>query len=177
MSQNTTVTAKVVSASTFATLCDLNESVHHAVKIAMTDVGQKLTFSDDFSKCGKEDYKNIHQALRTLISAKRQAMWEEEVAEIRAGIQGITSTYMNAKREEKAEYDSIPAQHRKFLAPFPTSLSVPVSDFTALFPKGTTIEQMVARCKELSHTVVKLESGYVIKVAFEPASDTTAKAA
>jgi len=177
MNQNTSndTSVKVINSAREDELLSLLRTLHGKVLTCLTEVGAKPTFPEDFSKCGNEDYKNIHQASRALISGARKARWEKEVAGIRTGLKSVIDTYMVAQRAEKADYDAIPAQHRKFLAPFPTSFSIPFSALTSAFPQGTTPEQMVARCKELSHTVVKGENGYALKVAFVPATTNTDK--
>jgi len=174
MSQTTNNVA-VVSDITFEDLLDLNRTIHHKVKEACAQVGQKPTFAEDFGKCTNEDFKNVHQTLRTLISAKKKAMWEEEVKEIKAGIDSVVATHMENQRVRKARYDAI--TDREFLAPFPTSFNLSFILLKPAFAQGTTPEQMVIRCKELGHTVVKTGDEYALKIAFVAAPDSEAKAA
>lgn len=172
MSQNNTTSdksVKVISGAREEELLAIFRTLHGKVLTALQEVGEKPTFEQDFAKCGNEDYKNLHQQSRILVSAARKARWEEEVREIRTGIAGVINTHMLAQREEKAQYDAIPAQHRKFLAPFPTSFTIALSALTPAFPKGTSEGDMVKRCKELSYNVVKVGEGLALRVQFVPA--------
>lgn len=171
MNQNTNsdTSVKVISNTTENDLLALFRTLHSKVLNGLQEVGKSPTFNADFGKCTNEDYKEIHQAARALISGARKARWEEEVKGIRAGLLKVVDSHMVNQRKEKAEYDAIPAQHRKFLAPFPTSFAIPLSACVGAFPQGTTPEQMVARCKELGYTVAKGEKEFSLKVAFVPA--------
>lgn len=171
MSQNTNndSSVKVINVSTENDLLALFRTLHGKTLDGLKEVGKAPTFNQDFSKCTNEDYKEVHQAARALIGGARKARWEKEVAGIREGIKAVINTHMDTQRKEKAEYDAIPAQHRKFLAPFPTAFAVPLSACVDAFAKGTTTEQMVARCKELGYTVAKVGESFALKVAFVPA--------
>jgi len=178
MNQNTSndSSVKVISSGTEKDLLALFVSLHGKVLNGLQEVGKTPTFSTDFSKCTNEDYKEIHQAARALISGARKARWEEEVKGIRNGLKKVVDTYMETQRKEKSEYDAIPAQHRKFLAPFPTAFAIPLSACSPAFAQGTTPEQMVARCKELGYTVAKVGESFALKVAFVPAPTPAPKA-
>jgi len=188
MNQNTTSdksekSVKVISGARESELLAIFRTLHGKVLVALQEVGEKPTFEQDFGKCTNEDYKNLHQQSRVLVSAARKARWEEEVREVRAGIASVINTHMLAQRGEKADYDAIPAQHRKFLAPFPTSFTIALSALTSAFPAGTNEGDMVKRCKELSYNIVKVGESLAIRVQFVPAptseqkSDSDTKAA
>lgn len=171
MNQNTSndSSVKVISNTTENDLLALFRTLHGKTLDGLKEVGKSPTFNQDFTKCTNEDYKEIHQAARALIGGARKARWEKEVAGIRTGLTKVVDTYMAVQRGEKKEYDAIPAAHRKFLAPFPTSFAIPLTACTSAFPQGTTSEQMVARCKELGYTVAKVGESFSLKVAFVPA--------
>lgn len=178
MNQNTNndSSVKVISDAREEELVGMLRTLHSKVMTALTEVGQKPTFPEDFGKCGNEDYKNIHQASRTLISAKRKARWEEEVRGIREGINVVVGAALSKKGAQYAQFLTLDEELRQSIR-FDHNVLIPFTSLTSAFPKGTTPEQMVARCKELSHTVVKGETGYSIKVAFAPPapkSDTKA---
>lgn len=179
MNQNTTSdsSVKVISDATESELVSIMRTLHHKVLNALTEVGQKPTFNEDFSKCVGEDYKNIHQAQRTLIGAARKARWEAEVKGIREGINVVVSAALSKKGAQYAQFLTLDEELRQSIR-FDFNVCIPLTSLSAAFPKGTTPEQMVLRCKELSHTLVKGENGYSIKVAFAPpAPKSDAKAA
>lgn len=182
MSNETTKSVTVVNVINAARedeLLSLLRTLHGKVLTCLTEVGQKPTFPEDFTKCGNEDYKNIHQASRTLISAARKARWESEVKAIREGINVVIGAAMSKKGAQYAQFLTLDAELRSSIR-FDHNVSIPFSALVGAFPTGTTPEQMVARCKELSHTVVKGENGYALKVAFAPEapkSDAQPKAA
>lgn len=169
MNQNTSndTSVKVISSNTEEEILSIFRTLHGKVLNALQEVGKKPTFNADFSKCGGEDYKELHQASRVLIHSARKARWEEEVKGIRSGLAKVVDTYMSEQRARKARYDAI--VDREFLAPFPTSFPIPLSACASAFPQGTTPEQMVVRCKELGYTVAKGEKEFTLKVAFVPA--------
>jgi hypothetical protein len=161
---------KVINAAREEELLGMLRTLHGKVLTCLTEVGQKPTFPEDFSKCVNEDYKNIHQASRTLISAARKARWEQEVAGIREGINVVVSAAMSKKGAQYAQFLTLDADLRASIK-FDHNVVIPFSAIASAFAQGTTPEQMVNRCKELSYTVVKLETGYAIKCAFTPKSD------
>lgn len=172
MSQNATksdTSVKVINAAREEEIVNLFRTLHGKVLTALADVGVKPTFEQDFAKCTNEDYKNMHQQGRILLSDARKARWEEEVREIRTGIAGVIDTHMVAQHGKKSRYDAIPAESREFLAPFPTSFTIPLSSLTSAFPQGTNEGDMVKRCKELSHNVIKVGEALCLKVQFVPA--------
>jgi hypothetical protein len=181
MNQNTSnaTVANVVSDAREEELLGMMRTLHGKVLVALQEVGQKPTFEQEFGKCGSEDYKNIHQACRTLISAKRKARWEAEVKGIREGINVVVSAAISKKGAQYAQFLTLDEELRASVR-FDHNVIIPLTSIASAFPKGTTEEQMVARCKELSHTVAKGEKGYFLKVAFAPPApktDTATKAA
>ncbi len=170
---------KVISENTESELLACLRTLHHKVLGALTEVGQKPTFPEEFAKCGNEDYKNIHQAQRTLISAARKARWEKEVASIREGINVVVGAALSKKGAQYAQFLTLDEELRSSIK-FDHNVVIPLSALASAFAQGTTPEQMVVRCKELGFTVVKGETSYSIKVAFAPPApkaDTAAKAA
>lgn len=176
MSNDTTKSAAVISNAREEELVSLLRTLHGKVLTCLTEVGQKPTFPEDFSKCGNEDYKNIHQASRTLISAARKARWEKEVEGIREGINVVVSAAMSKKGAQYAQFLTLDADLRASIK-FDHNVVIPFASIASAFPTGTTPEQMVTRCKELSHTVVKVENGYAIKCAFTPPAPKSDKVA
>lgn len=158
---------KVINAQQESDILGLFRTLHSKVLTALVDVGVKPTFEQDFGKCTNEDYKNLHQQARILVSDARKARWEEEVREIRTNIANVVNGAMEEQRVRKARYDAI--VDREFLAPFPTSFSIAFDALTSAFAQGTTPEQMVSRCKELGYTVSKGEKGYALRIQFVPA--------
>jgi hypothetical protein len=173
MSNETTKSVAVVSDARFTDIDNIFRTLHGKVLVALQEVGQKPTFPENYGECGNDDYKNLHQQARILLSAKRKAVWEEEVKEIRAGIASVIDTYMNAQRAEKSEYDAMvagsPEKFRKHIAPFPTSFTIPLASLTCAFTSGTNEGEIVRRCKELSHIVVKVGESLALRVQFVPA--------
>ena len=175
MNQNTKSdkSVKVINAQQESNILGIFRTLHSKVLTALVDVGVKPTFEQEFGKCTNEDYKNLHQQARILVSDARKARWEEEVREIRTGIANVVNGAMEEQRVRKARYDAI--QDREFLAPFPTSFTIPFTALASAFAQGTTAEQMVSRCKELGHTVVKSGEAYALRVQFVPAPTSADK--
>lgn len=182
MSQNTTksdTSVKVISAAREEEIVSIFRTLHSKVLTALTEVGQKPTFPEEFAKCTNEDYKNLHQASRVLISAARKSRWEEEVKGIREGINVVIGAAMSKKGAQYAQFLTLDAELRASVK-FDHNVVIPLTSCASAFAQGTTEEQMVARCKELSHTVFKGEKGYFLKLTFAPAApktDTATKAA
>jgi hypothetical protein len=95
------------------------------------------TFNQDFAKCGPEDYKNIHIMAKGCLGAKVGDREAKRVAPLVSGLVNLRDTYNQRQRAEKSEYDAIPAQHRKFLAPFPTTFTIPASEVAKVWPTNT----------------------------------------
>lgn len=164
---------KVINAQQESDILGLFRTLHSKVLTALVDVGVKPTFEQDFGKCTNEDYKNLHQQARILVSDARKARWEEEVREIRTGIANVVNKAMEEQRVRKARYDAI--EDREFLAPFPTSFTIALSSLTSAFTAGTSETDMVKRCKELSYNVVKVGEAFAIRVQFVPAPTSEQK--
>lgn len=173
MSENNTSavkSVKVISDARNEEILGIFRTLHGKVLTALQEVGVKPTFNDNFDKCGTEDYKNLHQQSRVLISAHKQAKWEARIAGIRAGVQGVINTHMSTQRKEKADYDAIPAQHRKFLAPFPTAFQVPVSEMVGAWPQDTSIAVIRKDLEDMGFKVLRVsDDSLAVKVAFVPA--------
>lgn len=152
MSQkNTTAPSvvKVVSDKREEELLSYMSSLHGKMLTILQEVGVEPKFPKEFAACKGEDYKNMHHQMRILIEAKDKAKWDTYVSSLEAGIMGVINTHMDAAHAKKARYDAIPADAREFLAPFPNTIKIPVSEFVPHFPKGKTLEQVVAEMTKL----------------------------
>jgi len=120
--------------------------LHHVIMQHVSDtkdarVLAKHEIPAKFEECGRTAYKSIAVVAQGLLSAKEDA---EEKARLTAQLDGIAAlrtTYNNAQRAEKKEYDamvaSVPEKFRKSIAPFPSTFTVPGTEVAKLWPEGT----------------------------------------
>ena len=182
-----TSTVKVITDAREEEILSLYRTLHGKVLTCLTDVGIKPTFNDDFSKCGAEDYKNLHHQSRTLLSAKRKDSTDKRIAGMRLAIQHTVDTHIVAARAAKAQIDALPAEVRKFMPAFPTNVKLALSDIRACFPKDATDAQVFGDLTYMGYKVTDLTDKGVVIVPFvaeepkseeaAPASGETAKAA
>lgn len=128
-------------------------SLHGKMLTILQGVGIKPTFNDKFADCTNEDYKNLHQQSRVLLSAKAKAKWESYIGDIASKVQGVIDTHMEAARGRKAKYlamcENTPDDMKAFIAPFPTTFKVPVSALVGCWPQGTPESQVVVELDKL----------------------------
>jgi len=180
MSNDTTNTAKSsavvvkpISDDMETRLSDIGRQLHHTTLLALTECGIKPTFSDKYETCGAEDLKNLHQQFRALLSEKKRIRRENRVAGIRAAIQGVVDTYMVAARKAKEQFDALPAEVRQFVAAFPATVKIPLSDIRACFPQGASDKEVFADLDYMSYKVTEMTTKGVVIVPFVPATDTS----
>ncbi len=138
-------------------------------------------FNTKFEECGPEDYKNLHQQSRTLLSALRKDKNDKRVAGIRVSVQGVVNTHMETARGEKAQYDAqlaaTPETFRKFITPFPNVVKIPLSDIRACFPTGATDKQVWDDLSYMGYKVTNLSTTGQVIVPFVPAPTKEEKVA
>ena len=163
---------KVVSDAREEELLSYMRSLHSKMLTILQEVGVEPKFNTDLSKCVNEDYKQLHHQMRILIAEKDKAKWDTYAASLMGGIQGVVNTHMEKAQARKARYDAVPAEDREFLAPFPTTIKVPVSELVAHFPKEKTIDQVVGELTKLFPKNVGkgADNSYFLTVPFKDAS-------
>ncbi len=113
----------------------------------------------DFADLGLDGYEKLATRAIGAIKAARMARREAAIAGIRASIKGTVEAAVQSHKVQKEAYDTLlsstPEAMRKFIAAFPTSVQVPMSDIDGAFPEGTKLETKVALLKEMSYPVSK----------------------
>ena len=163
-----TKTVKVLSDARETEILGIFRLLHGKVLVALQECEIKPQFPTEFEKCGAVDTKVFQQQARALINSKVAARAEARLAGIRKAIQGAISSHMEAAWERKAKYDAIPAEHREFLAPFPTFIKVPLKDMRALLPKDMTDKQVFDDLTALGFKVTEVTDKGTVLVPFTP---------
>lgn len=169
MSNDNTVSVKVLSDAREEEILDIFRTLHGKVLVALQECEIKPQFADNFGKCGNEDYKLLQQQARALISAKGKDRKEKKVAGIRTTIQGVVDTYMSQARTAKATMDAMPEEVRKFLPAFPATVKVPLSDIRACFPEGTTDADLFGDLTYMGYKITDLTPKGQVIVPFREA--------
>lgn len=176
MSQKNTTSdksVKVISDAREEEILSIFRTLHGKVLTALQECDIAPQFNADFAQCVMDDYKNLHQQSRALLSALRKDKNDKRVAGIRVGIQGVVDTYMNRARTEKEQYDAqlaaTPETFRKFITAFPNVVKIPLADIRACFPKDATDKQVWDDLTYMGYKVTDLSTKGQVIVAFVPA--------
>lgn len=173
MNKNTTSdkSVKVISDVRSEEIVSCFRTLHHKVLLALTECDIAPLFNTDFAKCAPEDYKNLHQQSRVLLSAKRDAAWNAYISDIKIKIQGVLDTHMGLAREDKAEWDNL-SERAKARSPWSNTVKVPVSDLLPCFPEGKDLSQVVVELDKLfAGKVAKgKDDAFYLSIAFTPAA-------
>lgn len=141
---------------------ELNSIVH----LASTYLG--VTFPE-----GAKDSDKWEKACVAALNAHtrfRKAKKEAEVRQFRTGCENVIAIARDAQRKAKEEYDALSPSLKALMPKFPTSVEVPVSDFSDIFPAGTQAERMVRILKDMSYKLVKNATGVCVSVSLFPES-------
>jgi hypothetical protein len=183
MSQKNTTSdksVKVISDARGEEILSIFRTLHGKVLTALQECEVAPQFNTDFAQCGAEDYKNLHQQSRVLISALRKEKNDKRVAGIRVSVQGVVDTHLNRAREEKSQYDAqlaaTPENFRKFITAFPNVVKIPLSDIRACFPTGATDKQVWDDLTYMGYKVTDLSTKGQVIVPFVPAPTKEEKA-
>lgn len=99
----------------------------------------------------------------------RKAQKEAKVRAFRQGCENVIAVARDAQKKAKEEYDALTPTLKALMPKFPTSVSIPVSDFSDIFPQGTTPEQIRKLLKDMSYNVFKGTDGdFSVRVALTP---------
>ena len=145
----TASTSTVISQEDADTLMSAIRDMHSVVR----NVGEALP---SWEKCGLKDREAV--VVRTLRMLEEKARHERIMRHnaLRAKLAGIFVTYMNAAREEKAEFDAIsPALKAKLGITFPDTVKVPVNAVMGAFDEGLTLEQVIHNLDNMSFKIGK----------------------
>ena len=110
-----------------------------------------------FATCkGDESFRRritgrAHAALAVLEAHRK----EQKVAAFRQGAREVILPYIETHRADMAEYASLSSSMKAKMGPFPTAVTIPVSDFAHIFATGTTVGSMVGTLKDLGYTLSK----------------------
>ncbi len=86
---------------------------------------------------------------------RRKALRLAALDGVKAKVQGILDTHLDAQRVLKAQYDAVPAAIRPMLPPFPTTIVVPLAALVGCFPTGEAEGNVVKALHDMAFTVVK----------------------
>lgn len=150
MSQNTntaaapTSNAKVlpcVSAEHESAIVDNFRKLHHIVLQGLQTVGIKPLFNDTFAHCNNEDYKQLHQQARAMLTTAAKVRWDSYSAAITKAIQGVVDTHMEKARKAKERHDALLAacedeEERALMPRFPNVVKVGLPALKGAFPEG-----------------------------------------
>lgn len=168
---------KVISDAREEEILSIFRTLHGKVLTALQECDIKPTFNTEWDKCGTADYKDLHQASRTLLSAKVRDRNDKRVAGVRTKIQGVVDTYMSQARAAKAAMEAMPADVRKFLPAFSSTVRIPLSDIRACFPQGATDSQVFADLEYMSYKVTQMNEKGEVLVPFVKAEEKSDKVA
>lgn len=154
---------KVVSDAREEEILSIFRTLHGKVLLALQECDIKPTFNTEWDKCTSVDYKELTGTARSLLNAKVGDRKEKRVAGIRTKIQGVVDTHMSQARAAKAAMDALPADVRKFLPAFSTTVKIPLSDIRACFPQGASDTEVFADLEYLGYKVTDMSpTGKVI---------------
>jgi hypothetical protein len=183
MSQKNTTSdksVKVISDARGEEILSIFRTLHGKVLTALQECEITAQFNTDFAKCEAEDYKNLHQQSRVLLSALRKDKNDKRVAGIREDVKGVVDTHLNRARGEKEQYDAqlaaTPETFRKFITAFPNVVKIPLSDIRACFPEGATDKQVWDDLTYMGYKVTDLSTKGQVIVPFVPAPTKEEKA-
>lgn len=148
----------VISDAQESDILDCFRTLHHKVLGALQTCDIKPLFPTEFSKCGSEDYKLLHQQSRTLIATKRNAKWEARISGIRTNVQGVVNAYMVKARAAKAQFDALKlsmGENGALLPAFPSTVTIPMSDIVGCFPSNTDMKEVWKDLNDMSFQVGK----------------------
>jgi hypothetical protein len=183
MSQKNTTSdksVKVISETRGEEILSIFRTLHGKVLTALQECEIAAQFPTDFAQCGAEDYKNLHQQSRVLLSALRKDQNDKRVAGIRETVKGVVDTHMQAARAEKEQYDAqlaaTPPNFRKFITAFPNVVKIPLADIRACFPTSATDKQVWDDLTYMGYKVTDLSAKGQVIVPFVPAPTKEEKA-
>lgn len=106
-------------------------------------------FNTDFSKCVNEDYKNLHQQARALLTAKSAKEWNDYIGAIKEKILVVVDSHQAKARAAKESFDKLPSEMRAYMPAFPSTVKVPVSDLKPCFPQGKSDNDILVELDKL----------------------------
>lgn len=172
MSENNTSavkSVKVISDARNEEILAIFRTLHGKVLTTLQEVGVKPTFNDNFEKCGTEDYKNLHQQSRVLLSAHKQAKWEERIAGIRSGVAAAIAPFMTKREKAYKAFMALDAEDREGQS-FNATVAVPVSAMVGAWPTDTSMVVIKKDLEDMGYKVFRGgDDSLNIKVAFVPA--------
>lgn len=145
----TVTSSTIMSEDDADTLLAAIGKMHSVVR----NVGEGLPAWD---KCTAKDREVV--VVRSLRMLEEKAKHERTIRHnaLRAKLGGIFATYMNAAREEKAEFDAIsPTLKAKLGITFPDTVKVPVKAVVGCFGEGLTTEQVIHNLDNMSFKMGK----------------------
>lgn len=165
MTTNNTVstTSTVISSEVAERIEDtFNGVVHIASAVLGVDIPKDASDADKWEKACVA-LLNAHKRFR---KAKR----EEQVRAFRQGCEDLLAVARGQQKKAKEEYDALSPNLKALMPKFPTSVSIPVSDFSDIFPEGTTKERIQVLLKDMSYKLVKTANGVCVSVPLFPES-------
>lgn len=122
--------------------------LHHITLLACTEVGKKPLFNDKFDDCNNEDYKNLHEQARLVIRDAVKVRWENYSDTLAPALKAIVDAHMATAREDKAEWDKLPARMQA-RCPWSPIVQVSATALKGAFPKGKTDTDIVMELNKL----------------------------
>lgn len=120
----------------------------------VADVGQGTDRALDLARITNR----AHKALGALTSHRK----EEEVRAFRQGVKEALASAIELQGKARDAFLALPKEVRQFMPSFPTSVVVPVSDMSDVFPTGTPIEAQVKILHTMGYKVSKKDKTYSI---------------
>jgi hypothetical protein len=120
----------------------------------LADVGQG---TDQALNLGRITNR-AHKALTAL----QQHRKEEEVRAFRQGVKEALQSAIEVQGAARDAFLALPKEVRQFMPSFPTTVVVPVSDMSDVFPTGTPIEAQVKLLHTMGYKVSKKDKAYHI---------------
>ncbi len=177
MSNNTTksdTSVKVINNAQAEDILHCFRTLHGKVLTALQGCDITAQFNSDFSKCGPEDYKALHQQSRALLNAKATKEWNDYIGSIKTALQGVIDTYMVEARADKEEYDKLPPRMQA-RCPWVNVVKIPFSALVGCFPQGKAEGEILVELDKLFPRQVGKGAGdvFFLTVPFKAAPAPT----
>jgi len=163
----TSATSTVMSDELFERLTECVKDLHHLTSLMPADskVGEIPT---EFPKLGTDEWEKVMVKALNATRRYKKAKKEEQVRQFRAGCEKVVAEARGVQMKAKEEYDALSPSLKAIMPKFPTNVDIAVSDFSDIFPEGTTSERMVVLLKDLGYKIAKTAGGACVQVSLIP---------
>jgi hypothetical protein len=140
------------------------ETIHTALRMlhgALATYGNAFPSFEDMLTESTQRERITNRANRAL-SALSTHRREAAVAKFRSGVAEVVSPYVADAVTARAAFLTLPAEVRRFMPSFPSTVSVPVSEVAHIFGEGTPETHIVKALHTLGYKVSKKDNTYHI---------------